>query len=208
MNKITQNQAPVNPSTSSRSAAHPQGWEVTYAPNGYALRPDGQMYTRAEIVSDPNYPALLPKFVDATNPPPYWRQMTGQELEAERKRIDAKNRRNKQARDRSAGKSSKGAMDLRVGWAVAGLVERANPVETFVAETTDPLAQDPDEVDGPRNLAESIMDLNGQDYKAARRSGGQRITKPSQAQAQAMLDKALKPGAGSGVQSHTWKFGR
>lgn len=183
--------------------------EIKFAPNGYALKPTGEMYTRAEIVADPNYPALLPKFVDRQNPPAYWRQMTGTELEAERKRIDAKNRRNAAARQRNAGKSSKSAMDLRVGWAVAGLVERVNnPVETFVAETADPLAQDRNETDGPRNLAESIMELNGQDYKAARRSGGQRIAQPSQAQAQAMLDKALKPGAGSGVQRHVWRLGR
>src|SRR3989304_2795571 len=155
--------------------------EIKFSHTGYPLDPTGRMYTRAEIVADSSIP--LPLHVDAANPPPYWQRKTGSELEAERSRIDAKNRRNAAAREKRAGEGGGRGEFVNLATTIAmptlTLVNRVNgkqatdPVETFVNGTSDPLATDPDETDGPRNLGESIMELNGQDYKAARRAAQQ-----------------------------------
>jgi hypothetical protein len=149
-----------------------------------------------------------PKHVDPANPGPYWQRRTTSELAAETKRIADKNRRNAAARDRRQS-SKHTTMDNRVGWAMAQQVERVNAkVETFVAETTDPLAADPDLTDGPRNLGESIMELNGQDYKAARLVARQRMTQPTPEQARRGLEAALKPDWAQRHADRRWSFGR
>lgn len=192
--------------------------EVKFSPHGYPLRPSGRMYTRAEIVSDASIP--LPTFVDAANPPRYWQRQSQDEQAAEAKRIASKKQRNTAARERrQATHSSKHLMDNRIAFATLELVERVNEkkagsswggeIETFVAETApiDPLTPDPDEADGPRDMAESIMDLLGQDYKAARKTAT-RIAVPSAEQAQRGLEVALGAGGGSKLNSHRWQFGR
>lgn len=195
---------------------------VQFSPNGYPLNPaTGRMYSRNEIVASADIP--LPTFVDPANPPAYWQRRSAADLAAETKRIAAKNKRNAAARQRrpstGSGRSSKHVMDNRLGWATLALVERVNtreqpgastttdPVETFVAETADPLAADPDETDGPRNMAESIMDLLGQDYRAARKAGT-RIATPTAAESQRMLDAALRPDRAQLTADRRMQFGR
>lgn len=179
---------------------------IQFTSTGYPINPaTGQMYSRNEIVANPAIP--LPTFVDAANPPLYWQRRTAAEMTNEAKRIADKNRRNKAARERRQNQTSKHIMDNRVGWATMALVERVNSktIETFATETNSG-QPDPDETDGPRNMAESIMELMGQDYKAARKSGSRPVSQLTNTQAQAALDLALKPGAGGPVQKHRWSW--
>lgn len=100
---------------------------------------------------------------------------------------------------------SQGSQRSGSGWIVdvaGGQYERTGCLQQITAEAValDAAAAEPeriptdDETDGPRNLGESIMELNGEDYKAARRAAKQRVTMPTSAQAQAALDFALNPG--------------
>lgn len=185
--------------------------QIKFTPNGYPINPaTGRMYSRLEIITSADIP--LPQFVDPANPPTYWQRRSAADLAATQQRIAAKNKRNEVAR---AGRqnSSKRTMDNRLGWATLTLVERVNkeidPVETFVAETApiDPLATDLDETDGPRNMAESIMDLLGQDYKTARKAAT-RIAVPTAAESQRMLDAALRPDRAQLGADRRAQFGR
>lgn len=96
---------------------------------------------------------------------------------------------------------------LRLLTKLAGtMAPKPSMIDTFVSETAGG-GVDPDLTDGPRNLAESIMELNGQDYRAARKAGGTQIRKATAEEAQRGLDIALSKGAGSGLAGHRWSIG-
>ena len=185
-----------------------------FSPHGYPLAPDGRMYIRAEIVSDPAIP--LPLFVDAANPPAYWQRRTGAEMAAEAKRITDRNRRNAQARERR--QTTRNGRMVTMATIIAAptlaLVERVNaadkfdsPSDKFAAETNEP--PKPEQPgDGPQTRAESIMDLLGQDYRAARVSAETPIRKPTAEESQRALDLALNPGKMNIAAPQRWQFGR
>ena len=179
--------------------------QINFSPHGYPLDPSGRMYTRAEIVSDPSIP--LPLFVDPINPPAYWQRRSGAEMAAEAKRIADKNRRNKQARERRQAQRN-GSRMVTMATIIAAptlaLVERVN-----TPTQPEPLtAADWD--DGPQSFAESIQELLGQDYKAerARLANPARVTLPTAAESQRMLDLALNPGKANIAAPQRWQFGR
>jgi hypothetical protein len=197
MTNLTQTPASVNP--------------LNFTPHGYPVNPaTGKMYSRNEIVTDPTIP--YPKHVDPANPGPYWQRRSPADLETTQRNITAKNKRNAAARERNAGRSHKATMDNRIGFATLELVERVNKqndaaIERFVNETA-PQTAAAAELDGPRTWGESIMDLLGQDYHAARERATRKIAPPTNEEAQRMLQAALRPDSLQRKADRRAQFGR